>query len=102
MNLRSISRCTTQINATGNQPNKDSLPEFDQVVAASRDEALDIVWFLPGRLVDQAAGDDSRSPTHCVTADLQENPSQISEPSSQQSYITLKVDATQKQTAARH
>lgn len=46
------------------------LPEFDQIVAASRDKAFDIVWFLSRRLIDQAARNHSRCPTHCVTADL--------------------------------
>lgn len=49
------------------------LPELNQVVTASRDKAFDIVWFLSSRLVDQAAGNNGRTPTHCVTADLQEN-----------------------------
>lgn len=48
------------------------LPELHQVVAASGDEALDVVWFLARRLVDQAAGNNGRTPTHRVTADLQE------------------------------
>lgn len=47
-----------------------SLPEFDEVVTASRDKAFDVVWFLSRRLVDQTARDHSRSPTHCITTDL--------------------------------
>lgn len=50
------------------------LPEFNQVVTASRDEAFDIIWLLSRRLIDQAARNHRRTPTHCVTADLQGPP----------------------------
>lgn len=52
--------------------NRDSLPEFNQVVTASRDETFDIVWFLSRWLIDQTAWDYSRSPTDCITANLQQ------------------------------
>lgn len=48
------------------------LPELNQVITASRDEAFDIVGFLSRRLVDQAAWNHSGTPAHGVTADLQE------------------------------
>ncbi len=41
--------------------------------AASGNEAFDVVRFLSRRLIDQAAWNYSRSPTHSVTANLQEN-----------------------------
>lgn len=48
-----------------------SLPEFDEVVASSGDEAFDVSRLLSRRLIDQTARNYSRSPTHCVTANLQ-------------------------------
>lgn len=49
------------------------LPELNQVVTASRDEAFDVVWLLSCGLIDQAAGNNRGTPTHSVTADLQES-----------------------------
>ena len=70
------------------------LPEFDEVVAAPGDEAFHVVWFLSWRLIDQTAWNDGRSPTDCVTADLQEDYNWINN----QTQYTLKGNATQKQT----
>lgn len=56
------------------------LPELDQVVAASRDEAFDVVWLLSRRLIDQAAGNNRGTPTHRVTADLQEIHHRVNKP----------------------
>lgn len=56
------------------------LPEFHQVITASRDEAFDIIRFLSRRLIDQAAWNHRRTPTHCVTADLQETTTVVNTP----------------------
>lgn len=52
------------------QSERGLLPEFDEVVAATGDEAFDVVGLLSGRLLDQAARHHGGSPADRVTADL--------------------------------
>lgn len=49
----------------------NSLPQFDQVVAASRNKAFDVVRFLGRGLVDQTSRKHGRSPADSVAANLQ-------------------------------
>lgn len=53
------------------QQSANSLPQFDQVVAASRNKAFDVVRFLGRGLVDQTSRKHGRSPADSVAANLQ-------------------------------